>query len=105
MNPNRVSSPECGLFLSFRAICFYLVVSLSMLEGLRLSTMVFEKAKGFCWKLRIREGSELLKLCMMPIMMGKTNVLRSIGCHGYTTILIMDVLMSLSGSSLALELI
>ena len=45
----------------------------------------FAEAKGLRWKLGVREGKGLFKLCMTPIMPDEANVTSSTGCHGDTT--------------------
>ena len=73
----------------------------------------FAEAKGLRWKLGVREGKGLFKLCMTPIMMDEANVTRSMGCHGDTksylctfdlVTLVMAGLMLLSRRSTVLAL-
>ena len=45
----------------------------------------FVKTKGMQWKLGVREGKGLFKLCMTPISTDEANVTSSSGCHGDTT--------------------
>ena len=45
----------------------------------------FAEVKGLRWKLGVREGKGLFKLCMKPLLVDEANVTSSLGCHGDTT--------------------